>query len=210
MPKYTPLREWPPEAVSPALVRFHQDGVASGPVENSNVEVTMCGWWRWAVAPGMMATALCPAALTAQAAAEIDVCLLATDVEFQQARGINPAIGIIPGSPPVLTEMVWGPHCDYSPGSIDLFNKKSPEAELERVLELTKGGKERVPVQGFGKRAFFTTIYPEDKYRRRGLLAISLGDRILAISMDPQGDEPLETTKPKIEGLAKLVMPRLK
>jgi hypothetical protein len=168
------------------------------------------GWWKWAVAPGMMATAVCSTALTAQAAAEIDVCSLATDVEFQTAQGINPAIGVIPGDPPVLTEMVWGPHCDYSPGSIDLFNKKSPEAELNRVLELTKGGKQRVPVQGLGQRAFFTTVYPEDEYRRRGLLAIYLGDRILAISMDPPGDDLLETTQPKLEGLAKLVMPRLK
>jgi hypothetical protein len=169
----------------------------------------MRGWWRRVVGPVMMAGAVCSRALSAQAAPESDLCLLATEDEFQQARGINPAIGIIPTDPPVLTEMVWGPHCDYSPGSIDLFTKTSPDAELERVLELMKGGKQRVPVQGLGRRAFFTTIYPEDEYRRRGLLAISLGDRILAISMDPQGDESLEATRPKLEGLAKLVLPRL-
>ena len=170
----------------------------------------MHGWRRWAVAPGMMATAVCSTALTAQAAPGSDPCSLATQIEFQKAHGINPAIGIIPTDPPVLTEMVWGPHCDYSDGSIDLFTKKSPVAELDRVLELTEGGKQRVPVQGFGKSAFFTTIYPDDQYRRRGLLAISLGDRILTISMDPQGDEPLEATRPKLEGLAKLALPRLK
>ena len=65
-------------------------------------------------------------------------------------------------------------------------------------------------MQGLGRSAFFTTIYPDDKYRRRGLIAISLGDRILAISMDPSGDEPLDTTRPKLEGLAKLVMARVK
>lgn len=170
----------------------------------------MRGWWRWTVGYGMVAMAVSPGALPAQAAQETDVCSLATDVEFQQARGVNPAIGIIPTDPPVLTEMVWGPHCDYSPGAIDLFDKKSPEAELDRVLELTKGGKERVPVQGLGQRAFFTTVYPDDKYKRRGLLAISLGNRILVITMDPQGDEPLEATRPKLEGLAKLVLPRVK
>jgi hypothetical protein len=170
----------------------------------------MRGWWSRAVVPGMMATAVCSTALPAQAAPGSDPCSLVSEVEFQEAQGINPAIGVIPTDPPVVTEMVWGPHCDYSPGSIDLFTKKSPEAELERVLELTKGGKQRVPVPGFGKRAFFTTIYPEDEYRRRGLLAIYLGDRILAISMDPPGDEPLEATRPKLEGLAKLALPRLK
>lgn len=165
--------------------------------------------WKLTVAPGMLAGAVWATAVSAQAAPEGDVCLLATEVEFQKAQGINPAIGIIPMDPPVLTEMVWGPHCDYSPGSIDLFTKKSPEAELDRVLDLMKGGKQRAPVQGLGKSAFFTTIYPDDKYRQRGLLAISLGDRILTISMDPPGDEPLEATRPKLEGLAKLVLPRL-
>ena len=162
----------------------------------------MRGLWRWTVGPGMMASAVCSTTLTAQSAPASpgnDVCSLATDVEFQKARGINPAIGMIQTDPPVLTEMVWGPHCDYTPGAIDLFSKKSPEAELERVLTLTEGGKTRVPVQGIGKRAFFTTIYPDDQ----------LGDRILAISMDPYGDEALEATRPKLEGLAKVVLPRV-
>ena len=81
---------------------------------------------------------------------------------------------------------------------------------LERVLELTEGGKQRAQVQGLGKPAFFTTVYPDDQYRRRGLLAISLGDRILVISMDDQAGEPLEATRPKLEELAKLVLPRVK
>ena len=119
-------------------------------------------------------------------------------------------IGIIPTDPPVVTMMKWGPHCDYSGGAIDLFNTKSPEADLNRVLELTKGGKQRVPVQGIGQRAFFTTVYPDDPYRRRGLLAIYLPDRILAVSMDPKGEDTPESTKPKIEELAKLVMARVK
>ena len=71
------------------------------------------------------------------------------------------------------------------------------------------GGKQRAPVQGLGRRAFFTTIYPDDPYRRRGLIAISLGERILAISMDPTGDDPPESTRPKLEGLAKLALSRL-
>ena len=78
------------------------------------------------------------------------------------------------------------------------------------MLELTKGGKKRDPVQGLGQRAFFTTVYPDDPYRQRGLLAIYLGDRILAISMDPPGDDTPESTRPQLEGLAKLVMSRLK
>ena len=81
--------------------------------------------------------------------------------------------------------MVWGPHCDYSPGSITLFTEKTPSAELERVLGLTKAIKQRDPVQGLGQRAFFTVIYPDDQYRRQGLLAVFMGPRIVTLSMDP-------------------------
>jgi hypothetical protein len=159
-----------------------------------------------------MASAVCSAALTAQstpAGSESDVCSLASSEEFQKAHGVNPAIGIIPDTPEA-TEMVWGPHCDYSDGAIDLFTKKTPSAELDRVLALTKGGKKRAPVEGLGQRAFFTDIYPDDQYRRRGLLAVFVGPRIVTISMDADEGEPIEATRPKLEGLAKLVLPRLK
>lgn len=169
----------------------------------------MGGRWKGSVVFGLLAAAVGITGLAAQGAPGSEACSLVTEVEFQEAQGINPAIGILPMDPPVLTEMVWGPHCDYSPGSVDLFTKKSPEAELDRVLELMHGGKQRAPVQGLGRRAFFTTIYPDDPYRRRGLIAISLGERILAISMDPTGDEPLETTRPKLEALAKRALSRL-
>jgi hypothetical protein len=106
--------------------------------------------------------------------------------------------------------MGWGPHCDFSDGSIDLYTAKSPSAELERVLGLTKAIKQRTPVSGLGKSAFFTVVYPDDQYRRRGLLAIDTGSHLISISMDDREGEPVETTRPKLEGLAKLVLPRLK
>jgi hypothetical protein len=137
------------------------------------------------------------------------VCSLATNEEFQQAYGVDPRIGIIPDEP-TATEMVWGPHCDYTAGSITLFTKKSPSAELDRVLEMSKADKQRVPVQGLGDRAFFTVIYPDDKYRRAGLLAVFVGTRIVAITMDAHEAKPAEATRPKLEGLAKLVLPRLR
>ena len=65
-------------------------------------------------------------------------------------------------------------------------------------------------MQGLGQRAFFTTVYPDDQYRRRGFLAVFVGSQIVTLSMDPQGDGPLEATRPRLEGLAKLVLPRLK
>ena len=167
----------------------------------------MRGWWRWTIGSGMMVSAVCSTALTAQAPASYgtDVCELASNAEFQEAQGVNPQIGIIPDVP-VLTAMSWGPHCDYTAGSIDLFKNSS---ELERVLKLANAQTQRAPVEGLGQRAFFV-IYPDDEYRRRGLLAISVDSRILAISMDDKHDLPVEATRPRIERLAKLVLPRLK
>ncbi|HKU59941.1 MAG TPA: hypothetical protein VJQ44_01895 [Gemmatimonadales bacterium] len=86
---------------------------------------------------------------------------MATGEEFQRAYGVDPRIGILPSSPEV-TQMSWGPHCDFPDGSIDLFTKKSPSADLDRVLALTKAPKQRTPVAGLGKRAFFTEVYPGD------------------------------------------------
>ena len=171
-------------------------------------------WMGRTVGLGLIAGAVWSTPLGAQAAPASkgasgnDVCSLATDAEFQQAQGINPAFGIIPNTP-VATQMVWGPHCDYSPGSIDLFTEKTPSAELERVLGLTKATKQRDPVQGLGQRAFFTVIYPGDEYRQRGFLAVFMGPRLVTFSMDPSGDDTPESTRPRLEALAKLVLPRL-
>jgi hypothetical protein len=165
-------------------------------------------WWKWTIGPALMASAVGSTALAAQAtpAAGSDVCSLATDAEFQEAQGVHPQIGIIPHDP-VATQMSWGPHCDYSPGSIDLFTK---ESELERVLTLTKAEKQRAPVSGLGQRAFFTVVYPDDEHKRRGLLAIFAGPRIVTLTMDDKDDLPVAETRPKLEQLAKLVLPRVK
>ena len=174
----------------------------------------MRGWRTRMVSAGRTAGVACALALAAQgaaaqAAAPIDPCTLSTGEEFQRAYGINPKIGLLPDTPE-LTQMSWGPHCDFSNGSIDLFTAKTPSAQLDRVLELTKAVKQRTPVQGLGKSAFFTVVYPDDEYRRRGLLAIDTGSHLMAITMDEHQGEPIESTRPKLEGLGKLILPRLK
>ena len=175
----------------------------------------MGGWISRRVGLGLIAGAVWSSALGAQAApggkggSARDVCSLATDAEFQQAQGVNAAIGIIPNTPEA-TQTVWGQHCDYSTGAVDLFTEKSPSAELDRVLGLTKAVKQRDPVQGLGQRAFFTVIYPGDEYRQRGFLAVFQGPRIVTLSLDPGAKESPESTRPKLEKLAKLVLSRLK
>jgi len=158
----------------------------------------------WTIAPIILVSLACTTGLAAQAPG--DVCSLSTSEEFQQAYGVNPAVGIIPDTP-TYTEMSWGQHCDFSNGAIDLFTSSQ---QLDRVLGLTNAAKERAPVDGLGKRAFFTIVYPGDQYRERGLLAIDTGSRLLAISMDRKEGEPVATTRPRLEGLARLVLPRVK
>ena len=146
----------------------------------------------------------------AQRASGQNVCALATSAEFSQAYEDKSGVPDI-SSDPMATDMSWGPHCDYEGGSIDLFQTKPPGEELERVLGLMEAGKQpRVPVAGLGQRAFFTVIYPGDENRRRGFLAVYAGPRIVVFSMDAQANEAIEATRPRLERLAKLVLPRVK
>jgi hypothetical protein len=138
------------------------------------------------------------------------VCTLATSAEFDRAFEGSATTDDDLSSDPVATDMSWGPHCDYDGGSIDLFQTKPQTAALERVLGLMEAGKQpRVPVSGLGQQAFFTVIYPDDKYRRRGFLAVYTGPRIVSFSMDAKANEAIEATRPKLEVLARLVLPRL-
>lgn len=139
-----------------------------------------------------------------------NVCALATTAEFNQAYEDNGGAGDV-SSDPLATDMSWGPHCDYEGGSIDLFQSKSPGKDLDWVLGQMEASKQpRVPVPGLGQRAFFTVIYPDDENRRRGFLAVYAGPRIAVFSMDARANEAIEATRPRLERLAKLVLPRIK
>ena len=50
---------------------------------------------------------------------------------------------------------------------------------------------------------------PNNKYNRIGLLAVYAGPRVLQLVLDAQGEEPIEATKPRLERLARLVLPRV-
>jgi hypothetical protein len=184
-------------------------------MKNSHQEISVRASPRRTAPSAIMATAVlggmvcAQAALAAGSGAGNDACALVTNEEFQRAHGIDPRIGIIKNDP-TATEMVWGPHCDYSGGTIDLYTKKSPPAELERVLTEMKAEKQRASVEGLGQKAFFTVIFPDDPYRRAGLLAVFAGPRVLVITMDPPQNKAPAETRPRLESLAKVVLPRLK
>jgi hypothetical protein len=142
------------------------------------------------------------------AATPFDACMLATNAEVGEIAGEKPEM-VKFWDPP--TTSLGGTHCDYGDGSIRVYMGKDPAAALESSLRAFKADKQpRVPVGGIGSKAFFMIPIPGDKYNRLGLLAVYTGSRVLQLTLDAQGEEPIEATKPRLERLAKLVLPRVK
>jgi hypothetical protein len=138
-------------------------------------------------------------------AASLDACTLATNAEFSQIAEERPEIAKFWSAP---TASFGGSHCDYDGGSIRVYQGA---AALESTLKNFAAGKApRVPVQGIGDKAFFMIPYPNDQYKRLGLLAVYAGPRVVQLTLDAQGKEPIEATRPRLEKLARLVLPRLR
>jgi hypothetical protein len=138
-------------------------------------------------------------------AASLDACTLATNAEVSQIAEERPEIAKFWSAP---TASFGGSHCDYGGGSIRVYQGKAAAAALEATLKEFK--EPRAPVQGVGEKAFFMIPYPTDKYKRLGLLAVYAGPRVVQLTLDAQGDEPLTATRPRLERLARLVLPRLR
>jgi hypothetical protein len=148
------------------------------------------------------------AAPAGKPAASFDACALATNAEVSEIAAEKPEIAKFWDAP---TTSLGGVQCEYSGGSIRVYFGKTPGAELDATLKNFQADKQpRVPVQGIGDRAFFMIPMPDNKYNRLGLLAVYAGPRVLQLTLDAQGDEPIEATRPRLERLAKLVLPRLK
>jgi hypothetical protein len=140
--------------------------------------------------------------------ASLDACTLATNAEFSQIAEERPEIAKYWSAP---TASFGGAHCDYDGGSIRLYRGKNAAAAVESTLKSFKADeKPKVPVSGIGDKAFFTIPFPDDKYKRLGLLVAYAGPDVLQLTLDAQGDEPVDATRPRLERLARLVVPRLR
>ena len=140
--------------------------------------------------------------------ASLDACTLATNAEFSQIAEARPDIAQYWSAP---TASFGGSHCDYDGGSIRVYRGKGAAAALESTLKsFTADQKPKVPVSGIGDKAFFTIPFPDDKYKRLGLLVAYAGSDVLQLTLDAQGDEPIDATRPRLERLARLVLPRLR
>jgi hypothetical protein len=143
-----------------------------------------------------------------KAAPAFDACMLATNAEVSQAAEEKPEIAKYWSAPATA---MGGAHCDYDGASIQVYQGKAPAAALDATLKSFKADKQpRVPVAGLGDKAFFMIPMPDNKYNRLGLLAVYAGPRVLQLTLDAQGDEPIDATRPRLERLARLVLPRLR
>jgi hypothetical protein len=148
------------------------------------------------------------AAPAGRSAASFDACQLATNAEVSQIAEEKPEFARFWSAPEAS---FGGAHCQYDGGSIQVYQGKAPAAALESTLKAFKADKlPRVPVQGVGDKAFFMIPMPNNEYNRFGLLAVYAGDRVLQLVLDAQGDESIEATKPRLERLARLVLPRVR
>jgi hypothetical protein len=143
----------------------------------------------------------------ARAGASLDACTLASNAEVSEIAEERPEIAKFWSAP---TASFGGAHCDYGGGSIRVYQGKAPAAALESMLKNVDAKAPRVPVQGIGDKAFFMVPYPNDPYKRLGLLAVYAGPRVLQLTLDANGKEPVEATRPRLEKLARLVLPRLR
>ena len=150
-------------------------------------------------------------AATASAAgsgsASLDACTLATNAEVAAAAEERPEIAQY-WSAPVAS--FGNSHCDYDGGSIRVYQGKNAAANFESTLKAFGAEKApRTPVSGLGDRAYFLIPYPNDPYKRLGLLAVHSGPNVVQFIFDARGEEPIEATRPRLEKLARLVLPRL-
>ncbi|HET8624542.1 MAG TPA: hypothetical protein VFM14_13345 [Gemmatimonadales bacterium] len=169
--------------------------------DDAALRVIELGIWA---APGARTTG---ASGAASAGASLDACTLATNAEFSQIAEERPEIAKYWSAP---TASFGGAHCDYDGGSIRVYHGKAPAAALESTLKNFDVKASRVSVQGIGDKAFFMVPFPNDEYKRLGLLAMYAGPRVLQLTLGASGDEPIDTTRPRLERLAKLVLPRLR
>ena len=136
-----------------------------------------------------------------------DACTLATNAEVAQVAEEKPEL-VRFWSAPVAS--FGGTHCSYGGGSVRLYQGKAAAADFESTLKTFKVDQgQRIPVGGIGEKAFFMALYPDDEYKRAGLLAVYAGSRVLMLTLDPNGDELVAATRPRLERFAKLVLPRL-
>lgn len=136
--------------------------------------------------------------------ADVQACSLVARADVQKATGRDPFV-----DPEPAGQGGW--ICGFGPGELKLYSGPKSWEAWESTLRGSKKDKEpRVPVAGFGERAYFLHL----KADRPGhddiaFLVVKSGNYTLALSLDAPNGKPAESARLALESLMKMILTRL-
>jgi hypothetical protein len=138
-------------------------------------------------------------------AGSVQACSLITRADVKAATGRDPF-----GEPEAAGQGGW--ICSVGSVELKLYSGASSWDAWESTLRSFKKDKEpRVPAAGFGERAYFLFLKPDNASRdAAGILVARSGDRTVVLSVDAAPGQPAEATRPALESLMKSVLARLR
>jgi len=138
-------------------------------------------------------------------AGSVPACSLITRADVKAATGREPF-----GEPEAAGQGGW--ICSVGSAELKLYSGANSWDAWESTLRSFKKDKEpRVPAAGFGERAYFLFLKPDNASRdAAGVLVARSGDRTVVLSVDAAPGQPAEATRPALESLMKAVLGRLR
>lgn len=137
-------------------------------------------------------------------AGSVQACSLITRADVTKATGRDPLVD---------TESAGqgGWICNVGVGELKVYSGPKSWDAWESTLKGFKKDKEpQIPASGFGDRAYFLYLKPENPYQGSvAFLVARTGNYTLALSLDAPNGKPPESMRPALESLMKLVLGRL-
>ena len=102
--------------------------------------------------------------------------------------------------------------CSVGSAELKVYSGADSWAAWESTLKNFKKDKEpRTPAPGFGERAYFIFLKPDNASRdAAAILAAKAGDHTLVLSIDADPGKSAESTRPALESLMKSIVARLR
>ena len=138
-------------------------------------------------------------------AGSVPACSLITRADVKAATGRDPY-----GEPEPAGQGGW--ICSVGSVELKVYSGANSWDAWESTLKSFKKDKEpRVPATGFGERAYFMFLKPDNASRdAAGILVAKAGDRTAVVSIDAAPGQAAESTRPALESLMKSVLARLR
>jgi len=137
-------------------------------------------------------------------AGSVQACSLITRADVTKATGQDPYV-----DPEPAGEDGW--ICNVGTAELKVYSgPKSWEAWESTVKGFKKDKEPTTPAPGFGERAYFLFLKPDNAYQSNvALLVAESGNHTLALSLDAPGNKPAASMRPALESLMKAILARL-